>query len=179
MQIFPADPIDCEPIVQSLISHGLLIEYSVKGEKFLHIKGFRKHQVINRPSKTGLPTPQEADIVEVLTEQSLTEGKGVGKEEDRSKQPPIPPKGGEMPPDEKPAKPKRSAIGLQSFLQACRQSGVKPIPEGDAVFGYATQAGIPLEFLRLHWLEFKARYSQPDAKRYKDWAAVHLSLIHI
>ncbi|AVA37649.1 hypothetical protein C3Z06_06705 [Cupriavidus metallidurans] len=58
-------------------------------------------------------------------------------------------------------------------MQACRQSGVKPIPEGDTVFTYAEQVGIPLEFLRLHWLEFKARYSEPEAKRYKDWAAVH------
>lgn len=70
-------------------------------------------------------------------------------------------------------KPKRSAIGLPAYLKACKQQGVKPIAEDDTVFAYAEQAGIPLEFLRLHWLEFKARYSLPDAKRYKDWPAVH------
>jgi uncharacterized phage protein (TIGR02220 family) len=76
MQIFPADAIDCEPLICSLIDHGLLTEYDVNGETFLHIKGFKDHQVINRPSKTALPTPENADLFEPLTEPSLTEGKG-------------------------------------------------------------------------------------------------------
>jgi hypothetical protein len=85
MQIFPADAIDCEPIIQSLMAHGLLSEYEVNGDKFLHINGFRKHQVINRPSKTGLPCPDSCTAHEVLTDDSLTEGKGregKGKEEE-------------------------------------------------------------------------------------------------
>lgn len=84
MQIFPADAIDCEPIIQSLITHGMLSEYEVNGETFLHIKGFRKHQVINRPSKTGLPAPDSGSTPTPLSEPSLTEGKGKegkGKEE--------------------------------------------------------------------------------------------------
>lgn len=58
MQIFPADSIDCEPVIQSLIAHGLLREYSVNGDDFLHITGFRKHQVINRKSKSAIPLPE-------------------------------------------------------------------------------------------------------------------------
>ncbi|SAK20199.1 hypothetical protein UA18_02404 [Burkholderia multivorans] len=84
MQIFPADSIDCEPIIQSLIAHGMLSEYEVNGEKYLHINGFRKHQVINRPSKTGLPMPESDSTPTPLTEPSLTERKGKegkGKEE--------------------------------------------------------------------------------------------------
>lgn len=80
MQVFPADAIDVEPLIHSLIAHGLFDEYTVKGEKYLHIKGFRKHQVINRPSKTGLPTPEMSDAPESLTEHSVTEGKGSGRE---------------------------------------------------------------------------------------------------
>lgn len=95
------------------------------------------------------------------------------QEQEKNKKPPIPPKGGKDHDEDKSAKPKRSAVGLQSYLLTCRQAGVKPIPERDAVFEYAETVGIPMEFLRLHWLEFKARYSAPDAKRYKDWASVH------
>ncbi|UXZ62322.1 hypothetical protein NUJ28_06285 [Burkholderia multivorans] len=85
MQIFPADSIDCEPIIQSLIAHGMLSEYEVNGEKYLHIKGFRKHQVINRPSKTGLPRPETDSTPTSLTESSLTEGKGKeGKGKDKT-----------------------------------------------------------------------------------------------
>jgi len=76
MQIFPADAIDCEPIIQSLMTHGLFREYEVNGEKYLHIKGFKTHQVINRPSKTGLPVPESGSTPTPLTESSLTEGKG-------------------------------------------------------------------------------------------------------
>ena len=85
MQIFPADSIECEPLIQELMAHGLLIEYSVNSEKFLHINGFRKHQIINRPSKTGLPQPAFNDGSQSapapLTESSLMEGKGM--EEDK------------------------------------------------------------------------------------------------
>lgn len=85
MQIFPADLIDCEPLIQSLIDHGMFTEYEVNGEIFLHIKGFKDHQVINRPSKTGLPKPEKADLFGGLSESSLTEGKGrEGKGEDMS-----------------------------------------------------------------------------------------------
>jgi hypothetical protein len=48
-RVFPVDSIDCEPLIQELITHGLLIEYSVSDKKYLHIQGFAKHQVINRP----------------------------------------------------------------------------------------------------------------------------------
>jgi hypothetical protein len=92
--------------------------------------------------------------------------------EDKSQskdKPPIPPKGGES---DSPSD-KKSAIAFKTFLENCRSSGEKPIPEGDTVFAYADATGIPLEFLRLHWMEFKERYSMPDAKRYKDWRAVY------
>jgi hypothetical protein len=82
MQIFPADNIDCEPLLNELIAHGVLIEYSVNNENFLHIKGFKKHQVVNRPSSTKIPQP-------LLSECSLTEGKGKegkGREDTYSSQ---------------------------------------------------------------------------------------------
>jgi len=85
MQIFPADPIDCEPLIQSLMTHGLLTEYEVNGDKFLHIKGFSTHQVINRPSKTGLPLPVSGSTPTPLTDDSLTEGKG-GEEEGKGRE---------------------------------------------------------------------------------------------
>jgi len=85
--------------------------------------------------------------------------------------PPIPPKGGD--PGKVQDEPKRkAAISLQTYLDDCRKAGIKAIPEGHAVFAYATKVGIPDEFLRLHWYEFKDRYTMPDAKRYKSWATV-------
>lgn len=85
MQIFPADVIDCEPLIQTLINHGLFTEYSVNGEEYIHIKGFKNHQVVNRPSKSNIPEPKDDDLFGGITEGSLTEGKGrEGKGEDMS-----------------------------------------------------------------------------------------------
>lgn len=75
--------------------------------------------------------------------------------------PPIPPRGGKTP-----------AIGLKAWIVAVKAQGEAPIPEGDPVFAYAEDVGIPREFLALAWGEFKHRYSQPEAKRYRDWRAV-------
>lgn len=55
IRIFPTDKIDLEPLIADLITHGLLMEYSVSDKKYLHIPGFVEHQVINRPSKPNCP----------------------------------------------------------------------------------------------------------------------------
>lgn len=80
MQIFPADAIDTQPLLDELLAHGVVIEYSVSGEKYLHIKGFAVHQVINRPSATRIPRPSFiADSVSTHAE--VTDGReGKGKE---------------------------------------------------------------------------------------------------
>lgn len=89
MQIFPADAIDCEPLIQELLAIGVMVEYVVDGEKYLHIKGFLKHQVINRPSKSSIPQAvlnesKEAKQGDSLsTHGGLSDGKeGKGREEE-------------------------------------------------------------------------------------------------
>lgn len=72
-RVFPVDDIDCEPLIVQLLTHGLLIEYSVSDQKYLHIKGFSKHQVINRPSKPQVPIYEDSLRTHgVLTEPSLS-----------------------------------------------------------------------------------------------------------
>jgi hypothetical protein len=92
-RVFPVDAIKCEPLIQELLTHGLLIEYSVSGQKYLHIPGFAKHQLINRPSKPVVPGYEESLRTHViLSEPSLNthdglEGKGgdrKGKDKDPS-----------------------------------------------------------------------------------------------
>lgn len=80
MKVFPADNIDCAPLLDELIAQGLLIEYSVSGVKYLNIKGFKKHQVINRPSKTNIPDINMNDN-SVNTHGVLIDGReGKGRE---------------------------------------------------------------------------------------------------
>lgn len=67
-----------------------------------------------------------------------------------------------------PHNPPRGAVGIDSFLNQCKESGEKPIPEDDPVFVYGDEVGIPVEFLRLAWRELVDR-SRDSGKRYKDW----------
>lgn len=89
VKIFPADCVDVEPLVQELIKQKLLVEYSAGGKKYLHIRTFKDHQVINRPSKTALPLYDHSlNTHGVITEDSGTEGKGregkgIGEEEEQ------------------------------------------------------------------------------------------------
>ncbi|HEC15736.1 MAG TPA: hypothetical protein ENI99_04055 [Sedimenticola sp.] len=66
---------------------------------------------------------------------------------------------------------KKAAVGIQTFLQQCAESGEKPIPPEDKVFEYAASVGIPHEWLHLCWREFVQR-NIDSGKRYKDWRRV-------
>lgn len=80
MQIFPADSIDTQPLLDELLAQGVLIEYSVSGEKYIHIKGFTKHQLINRPSSSSIPKPVINEH-SVSPQAKITDGvDGSGKE---------------------------------------------------------------------------------------------------
>lgn len=63
-------------------------------------------------------------------------------------------------------------VDLPSWLERIKAKGEKAIPPDDAVHQYAEKVGLPRDFLLLAWQEFRVRYAQPDAKRYKDWRAV-------
>lgn len=54
-QAYPYDALDCEPLVQELLGHDLLIEYEVDGKKYLHIRNFEKHQKVDKESKPRFP----------------------------------------------------------------------------------------------------------------------------
>jgi uncharacterized protein YdaU (DUF1376 family) len=69
-------------------------------------------------------------------------------------------------------KPPKGATSLDDYLEQCRREGKKPIEEDNSVFDYAKEIGLPHDFLRLQWLEFKNYYSLPGAKKYKAWPTV-------
>lgn len=81
-QAFPYDAIDCEPLVQELLDAGLLVEYAVDGKKYLHIKGFRKHQKVEKPAKPRVPLYDDSlNTPRILPEPSPTSsGSSLGRE---------------------------------------------------------------------------------------------------
>lgn len=75
-KIFPIDSIDVRPLMAELLTHGLLIEYSLNGKNYLHIKGFSKHQLINRPSAPQCPVYEDSMRTHgVFNDDSLPKGR--------------------------------------------------------------------------------------------------------
>jgi len=58
---------------------------------------------------------------------------------------------------------------FDDWVAACKVQGVKPVPPDDAVFKYAEEVGLSVEFIRLAWVEFGRVYSDPQAKSYVHW----------
>jgi len=100
-QAFPYDQIDCEPLIQELIRVGMLIQYEVNNRMYLHIKGFQKHQKVEKPAKPRIPVydpsvntplllPESSPSPHLLVAVSSSEGngregKGVKRESTRGR----------------------------------------------------------------------------------------------
>lgn len=64
----------------------------------------------------------------------------------------------------------KAAVAFATWLTECKSKGESPIPESDPIFEYADDAGIPSDWLRIVWVEFKAQFTD-NGKRQKDWRA--------
>jgi hypothetical protein len=163
-KIFPHDHINCEPFIKELITHGLLIEYSADGGNYLHIKGFKKHQVINRASKPRCPLFDDSLTThETLSESSIQEVEGKGKEGKGGERKQLRGQAACVRPDEVPEKI------WQDFL-AVRKAKRAPLTE-TALAGIRTEAakaGYSLvdaleTCCRRNWQGFEAAWLARDA----------------
>lgn len=83
-------------------------------------------------------------------------------------EPSITVKGGAQARSSSSRKSRSKEITFAQFLENCRDSGEKAIPEDDPIMEYAEKVGITNEMLSVAWVEFKAAYL-PTSKGYKDW----------
>lgn len=120
------------------------------------------------PQEGRTPIRKQSGQVSASDADNMRNREEKRREEDKKS--PIPPSGAVT--GKEPESRKTAAVGLKAWLESAKAKGEKPIPPDDAVFAYADSAGIPAEFLALAWCEFKHRYCQPDAKRYRDWRSV-------
>jgi hypothetical protein len=60
---------------------------------------------------------------------------------------------------------------LQSFLDECKEAGVKPISDNHPIRQYAQDAGITSDMFGLCWVRFKEDHTEGarKSKKYKDW----------
>lgn len=62
MELFPADSVDCNAMLDSLAATGMVVRYEVGGKRFLQIANFIKHQNPHRDEKAStIPAPGQVD----------------------------------------------------------------------------------------------------------------------
>jgi hypothetical protein len=98
-------------------------------------------------------------------------GTGTGKKQKQKMSASATPIAGAI--GDKSQKRKNSKISFDAFLAACKASGEKPIPNAHPVFRFATDTGIPVEFVRLVWREFKRQFGDGRKQQVgvKGWRA--------
>ena len=57
MEIFPADCFDCDALLTSLASTGMIERYEVGGKRYLHVVNFTKHQNPHRDERNSVIPP--------------------------------------------------------------------------------------------------------------------------
>jgi len=60
---------------------------------------------------------------------------------------------------------------FDTWIAECKAEGKLPIPEDHSVFSYAETIELPIDFVRLCWLEFKRKFNGEGKKKYTDWGA--------
>lgn len=84
-RVFPCDNLDCEALIRDLLIHGRFIEYSVNGQKYLHIHKFADHQVVNRPGKPQFPAFDDSLRTHgTLTEDSVSVHGAINEDSGRT-----------------------------------------------------------------------------------------------
>lgn len=64
---------------------------------------------------------------------------------------------------------KKTLCTLEEYINQCKQEGRAVIPEDDKVFEFATNANIPLEYLRIAWVAFRDEHLEKGDKKQADW----------
>ena len=58
MEIFPADNLDCDQLLNDLASTGMVVRYEVEGKRYLQVTNFGKHQNPHKDEKQStIPAP--------------------------------------------------------------------------------------------------------------------------
>ena len=62
MEIFPADSVDCDALLEQLAATGMVARYEVDGKRYLQVVNFTKHQNPHRDEKASTMPDQHGNI---------------------------------------------------------------------------------------------------------------------
>ncbi len=71
------------------------------------------------------------------------------------------------------SRPKREEVTLAKYLEACKQAGVKSVPDDHPIRAWCADAGIAPEMQQVAWVVFREKYTTDEklkGRRYRAWA---------
>lgn len=80
------------------------------------------------------------------------------------------------------SRPKKEELTLEAYLDLCKATGTKAVPDDHYVRTWAKDAGISDEMLQVAWLTFRDRHipkpgDKKPAKKQKDWPAAFANAV--
>lgn len=63
----------------------------------------------------------------------------------------------------------KTSLSLFDWLAKCKEKNERPIPTDHAVYVYADKIGLPDEFVKITWVEFRNYFLENPDKKQKDW----------
>lgn len=64
IEIFPADNVDCDALLNAIAATGMLKRYVVDGKRYLQVVNFAKHQNPHRDEKTSMVPAEHGDVAD-------------------------------------------------------------------------------------------------------------------
>lgn len=176
IDVFPADNLDIDAMLQALHDAKFIQRYEVNGSKFIQISSWDKHQnphhtekaseipgpngeiTVKAPLKTGDAQKQDGgNLADSLIPDSL-----IPDSEKSAGKPATP---------VDPEKQKPRSVTLATYLDTCRAVGMKAIPDDHHIRRYCADAGITEDMMAIAWMRFREEHTTGarKAKRYIDW----------
>lgn len=88
--------------------------------------------------------------------------------------------GGDVAPEPKPKRERKPRTSLKTFVENCAAAGEKPISEYRPLLEYAAATGLPMDFVQLCWLVFKAEFlpeGKNEGRLQADWRRHFLNYV--
>ncbi len=85
-----------------------------------------------------------------------------------------------MAPEPKGKRERKPRTSLKTFVENCAKAGEKPISEYKPLIEYAEATGLPMEFVQLCWLVFKAEFlpeGKNEGRLQADWRRHFLNYV--
>ena len=176
IDVFPADNLDIDAMLQALHDAKFIHRYEVDGSKFIQITSWDKHQNPHHTEKASeIPGVNgEVTVKEPAKPKDVQSSDGGNLADSLIPDSLIPDSkksAGKPATPADPEKQKTRSVTLATYLDTCRAVGVKAIPDDHHIRRYCADAGIADDMMAIAWMRFREEHTTGarKAKRYIDW----------